>query len=92
MTIFVNIFVRTLKCIELSPRSRPLPDDSGIDSSSPQSSNFSSVDPLELRRGSDMQPHSETVRMSNTLPRRTRRRAMRDNEGTTDTKRLRIAD
>ena len=80
------------------PRSR-LPDDSGIDSSSPQSSNFSSVDPLEPRRGSevnadpfesDMQTLSQqTMGMSSTMPRSARRRAMRGNEATPHTKKPR---
>ena len=67
-----------------------LPNDSGIESSSPQSSNFSSVDALESRGASeinadasepDTQPHSET--MSNTMPRSTRRRRANQNDTAT---------
>ena len=64
-------------------------NDSGIDSSSPRSSNFSSIDALESRRGmeidgewpeSDMQLHSDTMSVSSIMPRDSRRRRGNQNE------------
>ena len=74
-----------------------LPNDSGIDSSSPQSSNNSSVNPLEPRRDSEMSEGSEAPLMqsetasSNTLPRtRARRRADNLNDAAAHAKKQRV--
>ena len=59
-------------------------NDSGIESSSPQSSNFSSVDALESSEmnddSSESNPQQRSETLSNTMPRSTRRRRANQND------------